>query len=287
MYKKGNIALLNFLSPVHTGSGQDLGIVDQPVQRERHTNYPKIEASGIKGCFRAYFDSRSEKKDRVETLFGPEPNSNDNDYAGSLGFSDARIFLFPVKSVKGVFAYTTSVDVLNKFIDNYNSLYNKKLDKIDINIEEGKCLVLNDDLKIDKNIILEEYTFKCENIDNDNLSDLIKLKEINDFKDKLVILSDNDFSDFVDMSTEVITRTRIDPDTGTVKQGALFTEEYLPAETIMYSNIFYSPSFKNGDDHDEKDIEDEFKKNKPEIIQLGGNQNLGKGMVKIDILEVK
>ncbi|MBK9462153.1 MAG: hypothetical protein IPN94_22720 [Sphingobacteriales bacterium] len=32
------------------------------------------------------------------------------------------------------------------------------------------------------------------------------------------------------MSTEVITRTKIDNETGTVEDGALFTEEYLPTE---------------------------------------------------------
>ncbi len=45
----------------------------------------------------------------------------------------------------------------------------------------------------------------------------------------------DDFKNFVKMFTEVITRTKIDNIKGTVKDGALFTEEYLPAETVMYS----------------------------------------------------
>jgi len=29
-------------TPLHAGSGSDLGIVDMPIQRERHTDFPKI-----------------------------------------------------------------------------------------------------------------------------------------------------------------------------------------------------------------------------------------------------
>jgi CRISPR-associated protein Cmr4 len=60
-------------------------------------------------------------------------------------------------------------------------------------------------------------------------------------KEKLIILSNDDFKDFVTLSTEVITRIKINPDTGTVEKGALFTEEYLPSDTILYSldNVFW------------------------------------------------
>ncbi len=45
------------------------------------------------------------------------------------------------------------------------------------------------------------------------------------------------------MSTEVITRTKIDNETGTVEDGALFTEEYLPTDSVLYSLVFASDEY--------------------------------------------
>ena len=43
------------LSPLHAGSGQAVGAVDLPIQRERHTGWPHVQASGVKGAFRHWF----------------------------------------------------------------------------------------------------------------------------------------------------------------------------------------------------------------------------------------
>lgn len=40
--------LLHAISSVHAGSGSELGIVDLPIQREKHTGFPKIESSTLK-----------------------------------------------------------------------------------------------------------------------------------------------------------------------------------------------------------------------------------------------
>ena len=49
MFKSAKPLFLIVETSLHAGSGSDLGIVDLPIQREKHTNYPKVEASGIKG----------------------------------------------------------------------------------------------------------------------------------------------------------------------------------------------------------------------------------------------
>jgi len=41
--------LLRCLSPLHVGAGSSVGLVDLPVQRESQTNFPKIDASSLKG----------------------------------------------------------------------------------------------------------------------------------------------------------------------------------------------------------------------------------------------
>ena len=145
--------------------------------------------------------------------------------------------------------------------------------------------------------VLKEYD-KLQPIINDVVKDFAKeLSEIvfngADLKywkgllqKNLVVLSDNDFRDFTLMSTEVITRTKIDNETGTVADGALFTEEFLPNDSVLYSLVFASDEYgKNGRTEDATWVMDFFQKQMKEIdfFQLGGNATLGKGILRTQL----
>ena len=41
MFKKAKPFFIKTLSSMHVGSGSDLGIIDLPIQREKHTGFPK------------------------------------------------------------------------------------------------------------------------------------------------------------------------------------------------------------------------------------------------------
>ena len=297
MYKKVEIFYIHMITPTHVGSGQDLGIVDMPIQRESHTHFPKIEGSSLKGSIREAFENSDKDELKIHLTFGyDETNASENikkifekekqkQYAGALGFSDARILLFPVKSVKGVFAYVTSKEVLNRFKRDLEICGIKN----NFDIPPENSISKESVVKLKENIvILEEYSFEVkEKEETSKLADfLAKQTGIENIKEKLVVLEDDVFRDFVTQFTEVITRTKIDNLTGTVKDGALFTEEYLPAETVMYSLVMASPVFapiedKKGFDNEEKVLK--FFKKVPEVIQIGGNATIGKGICKIII----
>jgi CRISPR-associated protein Cmr4 len=329
MYKKAKPFFMIVQTPLHAGSGQDLGIVDLPIQRERHTSFPKIEGSSLKGAIREVFEEYKDIKDNIEKTklkglleafpvlkqngngmldkekykneaiklsFGPE--NDGNDHAGALGFTDARLLLFPVKSMKGVFAYITCPYVLNRFKEDLLLCFGKEAIK-DITCEtvaNGQCYVSSDQFKINNNIILEEYTFTVQNGTNDTHKLAKHLKDkimVNDIENKLVILSNDDFKDFVNLSTEVITRTKINPETGTVQSGALFTEEYLPAETVLYSLALTTPIFLPEDKKadiifkkpEEENVMKFFELGLPEVMQIGGNATIGKGIVRTKVYE--
>src|SRR5216684_5087284 len=107
-------------TPLHAGVGSGLSSIDLPIQRERTTQYPVIQGSGIKGKLRSVAEDMVERKvgtltdERVTIMFGPKATGAD--HAGALIAGDARILLFPVRSLNGVFAYTTCYDVLNRFM---------------------------------------------------------------------------------------------------------------------------------------------------------------------------
>ncbi|HID09584.1 TPA: type III-B CRISPR module RAMP protein Cmr4, partial [Candidatus Micrarchaeota archaeon] len=53
----------------------------------------------------------------------------------------------------------------------------------------------------------------------------------------LVVVSDTVLSTLLELSMEVVTRIRINPETGTVAEGALWNEEHFPAETVLYGFV--------------------------------------------------
>ncbi|WP_297457203.1 type III-B CRISPR module RAMP protein Cmr4 [Persephonella sp.] len=295
MFKTAIPFFIRAITPVHAGSGNDLGIVDLPIQREGHTGFPKIEASTLKGSIRDAFELEAKSKEneeekikeeiKIHLIFGYDGTNasksikkffeEDLDFiqfSSSIAFADARILLFPVKSLKGVFAYATCPAVLKRLESDLKMalLTNEiKIDDREFKAEiykvedEGKALVSNESKLIVKGnqVVLEEYLFEVEKKQEvselaQTLSKLTGIEE-DSLKERLIVLSDDDFTDFVKLSTEVITRIKINNETGTVDQGALFTEEYLPAETVMYSIVFFSPLFLDRS----KDIEVESDNN--------------------------
>src|SRR5215472_13191158 len=96
-------------SPLHAGVGSGLSSIDLPIQRERTTQYPMIQSTGIKGKIRAAFEGSrkhltEEERAMVDVVFGPPSTSGGgSEHAGALIAGDARLLLFPVRSLNGVF----------------------------------------------------------------------------------------------------------------------------------------------------------------------------------------
>lgn len=304
MYNSCQPLFLFCETPLHAGSGNDLGIIDLPIQREAHTGFPKIESSGLKGSLREAFEKNpnadavkihkvfgydndaiiARDKPKVENAF---KDKKDREFAGALTVTDARILLFPVKSQKGVFAWITCNRVLNRFETEMTHIA-KMVGFPSLGILAEGSTGTNSNILDGKTIRLEEYAFSgCSS--NPKISELgnwiaDKLYPSNTYwnvkmQKDIVVLSDEDFADFVNHSTEVITRTKIDNETGTVSDTALFTEEFLPAESLMYSLVMFAPEFKkNG--MDAAMVKSFFEINQPEVFQIGGNASLGKGIVR-------
>lgn len=282
MYKKSKTMFLNVITPLHAGGENKLSIIDQPIQREVHNSFPKVEASTLKGCVRNAFEKTTDEAGKIEEIFGGE----DNITAAKIAFSDARLLFFPVRSVKGVFAYITCPYALKRFSDDTGiDLCVPEVTSDECYLPEKSLVAIKykDDKGNEvKRVVLDEMVFNVSN--NKYIDDVIDkiskqlLKDVEDkeFKNRVVMVSDDDFTDFVINSTEVITRIKIDNETGIVADQALFNEEYLPSESILYSLIFVLQEQTEDNDSTENFIH----KNMPEYIQIGANMTLGKGFTK-------
>ncbi len=315
-------------TPLHAGVGSGLSSIDLPIQRERTTQYPMIQGSSIKGKLRsaAYQAKTSEEapwtEDEIVTVFGPEKDGAD--HAGALIAGDARILLFPVRSLNGVFAYITSFDVLNRFqrdmkrggpaiswtITSSDKIAPKdtQVDKIITASDEiAQYIALVSDKKsnvaADDTLVLEEFSFTAQK--DTRVDDIATWLAENAFpeteeyaywrakvKTSLVILSNNDFRDFVVNATEIITRVRIKRDTKTVEGGALWTEEHLPTDTLLYVPIYATDArkLKNGADGKSEPAMlaaailkkvNSLQQSQQGYIQLGGDETVGRGMVRM------
>jgi len=291
MYKK--TALLTFYAetPIHMGSGQSVSYVDLPIQRERHTSFPVLWASGIKGVIRNLTLREWNDKDKVNTIFGPDPEDA-FDFASCISITDAKILLYPVRSVRGVFAWITCPFVLKRFREDLKAIgvdFEINYQKIDV--PDDKVLIANDNLKIqNKNTVaLEEFLFEAEV--NDEVKELArKLKELipandltNHLENHLAIVSDNVFKDFVNYAVEIRTRIRIDQAKGTVKEGALFSEELVPSESVFYSLLFIKDSFNPNNKINAENVLFEINNlfSKYSLLQLGGDETIGRGFVRV------
>lgn len=300
MFDKAAILYLYVETPLHAGSGTSLGIVDLPIQRERTTGYPIVQASGLKGCLRdAVGNMDPQLRQKVELIFGPD-TQRASDHAGAISVSDARILLFPVRSLLGVFAWVTSKDVLARFRRDAQ-MAGVSVDWTETGpATDGEALVASQALVSNGRIVLEEFAFIAkENSNVKKIADWLAQnalpagKEYDYWREALpqrfVILPENAFRDFTLFSTEVISRIRLDDETKTVARNALWSEEHLPSDTLLYALLFASKPRANSPPPDLQDAASVLKFVTDRIdgkrLQLGGDATVGRGFVKVRISE--
>lgn len=285
--------LLKVLTPLHIGAGQGLGHVDLPIVREAHTNFPYIPGTSLKGALRnleinQVARARGEKPSQVEERLKSDQKEEDilrlakifgvagegaeegkEVGAGKVLFSDAFIVLFPAKSAKGIFSLTTCPYAINRFFELLGVEQRVK------DVPEGKVKVLSTkDHRnlINNKLLLEEFVFEAE--ESEELKKFVELVGTfvgEENKRRIVCVNDTDFMDFVSNYTEVQTHIKINLDTGTVEEGALWTEEYVPAESIFAFSLVFL---------------EEIDFTPPTTFHLGGDITTGKGFVKVQRLEV-
>lgn len=294
---KSNLLFLYVETPLHAGTGRTLGAVDLPLQRERATSYPIIQASGVKGRLRA--DTRSKFTNEKEWLaiFGPE-NSQSGiapDYAGALSIGDARILLFPVRSLLGVFAWVTSKDVLARFQRDARIASTSWGWDVPVDEPKGSVIWVNGNELVNGQVILEEFSFDADTDHKKFIADFAKWLVDNaipaseeywakELPNKLCIVSNDAFKDFVTYSTEIQTHIALDQGKKTVKSGALWTSESLPADTLMYVPIIATDSRNKSEvNWDALKLYEEFSKGIAKLprTHMGGDETTGQGVVAL------
>jgi CRISPR-associated protein Cmr4 len=104
-------------------------------------------------------------------------------------------------------------------------------------------------------------------------------------KGKIAIVHDDIFTSLVQTATEVVARTRIKSESGTVEGGALWYEEYLPSDTLLYSIVAVGkPRKSTAELSTVEDVAKELTIFNEKFLQIGGNETVGKGFVKLKVM---
>jgi CRISPR-associated protein Cmr4 len=233
------------------GAGSSVGAIDQPIIRERHTGFPIIPATTLKGVFADEWNERvaviTRRSDDGKWLFGE--TDAENAAAGAIQFCEARLLAFPIRSAKGSFAWITCPLILARaardgvldkaLIPSFPEPTPDQPDKTD----ELAFFTNTGPLALAGKVVIEEYTFtRTGNNEASEVGEALAalLPEDPVWKEvasRLVILSNGMMSFFAQNACEVAQHVRIDDETGTAASGALFNQENVPSETLFYSVV--------------------------------------------------
>ncbi|MER3405143.1 MAG: type III-B CRISPR module RAMP protein Cmr4 [Chloroflexota bacterium] len=280
------------LSPVHTGTGQAVGVIDLPVARERVTGWPYLPGSTIKGVLRDACDPDQPYGEETKNAvffraFGPGTD-HASDFAGALAFCDGHLLCFPVRSFHGTFAWLTCPLALARWQDDALA------SGISIDLPEGltpkeqQALVAHGSVLAspqDGRIFLEELDLTAHTPEGDPVgklaarigaavfaSDAWRAR----FRERLAIVPDDLFSGLAESATEIAARIRLDDERKTVAQGALWYEEAVPPQTIFAGPVLVEDRLLAASEA-WKLLEGAT----AQPQQIGGNASVGRGLVSL------
>lgn len=293
---KNTMLFLHAHTSIHAGIGTIDSAIDLPIQREAHTSYPCVFGSSMKGALRAKAEEQS--LPNREILFGAAGSNGDNTggNAGSLLISDARILLLPVRSLTGTFRWVTCPTILTRFqqdMERFGIEQNFTLPSV----KQGEVALCDKQ----ETLYLEEYRLQAtsESIDDALITALAPALSYSDREDmlraQLAIISDGDFAYLAKYTLPVNAHIAIQEGTKIVQGGALWYEETLPSDSILYVGVAAAKSRQyeldeNGNrqpvEKSAKDIRTNFHSlfTDDPWLQIGGNETVGMGWCHVHLL---
>ena len=276
---------------IHAGAGSSVDGVDLPIQREGHSAWPCVFGSSVKGALRAKAeDTLGKDNASIAFVFGPDSSSDKaSEHAGALLVSDAKLLLLPVRSLTSHFKWVTCPALLQRLVRDAQRLGVKSIQDITLSdIADDVALVAGQNTA---DLFLEEYRFKAQSHDLSGLIEVINQLTgiaVTDLTEQLVIVSNNQFNYLAKYATPVTPHIAIDNDKKTVKPGALWYEETLPPETVLYFALSAHRSRAKDTDIKAEQILNSITQDlfgASPYLQLGGNETVGMGWCKVTVVE--
>lgn len=281
---KGVLGLFTETS-LHCGAESGTGYVDQPIQRERHSNYPVIPGSSIKGVLKDEMNG----KPGVKGIFGSEDAMS----PGTVSFGDGVLAAFPVRSSVAPFHWVTCPLVLERVGRMLGAPFSgggpaageswTKAAGADVLLEEIVVKRAGPPAAL---FVKGGTVFSLLDLLPPATSGFAYTRTI--FLDRLLVVNDETFRELVETGTEVVTRIKLNAigTTTDIKKtekeryekeldrklsendlkGNMFVQELVPPETL------FAAAIRAGGD---------VVLPWPSVVRLGGNETIGHGVTHV------
>ena len=284
---------LHALSALHVGTGQGIGAVDLPIARSRATNLPLVPGSALKGVLR---DEAKEKwqvsENDIQALFGADSQADkDNIHAGAAALGDAHLLLLPIRSFAGTAAFATCPFILQRYARDVRGMLPESPKvpalKNSASVPEntvlrvsGSQIALEDlDIGSETGTEAEQWAkFIAAAVYPEGTADCEAWRE--QLVRRFVILPDSLFSFLADTATEIRMRIKINRETRIVKEGALWSEENLPAESVLYGILSVDKSYRRSNAKSADELSSLIPAGETQI-QIGGKHTVGRGLCRL------
>lgn len=287
MYSEARLLFIKAYTPLHVGVGRgEKTYVDLPIQRDEY-GYPVIWGSSLKGAIKANLDQS------VRLYLGSEPGVTPTKPSAAV-FLDARLLLIPVRVLDRVWSYATSINLLsmfNKYIEVLSSMgEQRKLSQLELfNLPRDKALVSKKELVRDGKVMVNEVELEAgvyeKVLEHTRLDKVLPQDIISTVNDKgLVILPDVENTDLrvINRSIMIQYRVRLKREEKVVEEGGLWSEEYVPMESVFASVILCRDAKINNTDKKASEVcNDIVSRLNGRFVYVGGKESIGKGLVKL------
>lgn len=271
-----DLFFIKALTNMHVGSGQnDLGIIDNLVQRDALTNYPTINSSSLKGALRQFFCHVMGNRHHplITSCFGRDMKDVDsgegnggkaNNQAGQFIFFSGKLLSIPVRSNVRPFFRATCPAILEQLLVDIEAFGYDLKEKEAIKAFAQSLGDDQDAVYFDPSITGEVYLEMLDLKASPNTFDQLTIIETL-LGDGLVLLSDEKFENLVSNATlPVVARNHLE---NGISQN-LWYEQIIPRQTQFYTLILSPEGHKHGST---------FKENLKQPVQIGGNASIGYG----------
>lgn len=260
---KSILLKITCITNMHVGSDNvTYSLVDNEVEKDAVTNYPIINASGVKGAFRQAL--KDELGNKEEDIFGRASTNNDSAIEkGKLKFLPAHMLARPMRTTTGkkTFYLVTTEGIMEQFVECLSCFGFKISDYTQK--QEDSCVEV-EGIHIEA---IKEKSIKEEKSKNESVIPI----SLSEFSEELYIMEDKTFRN---IDLPVLARNCLQRD------GNLWYEEVVP-----HHSVFYSLVLSDGTPDGKSNLEEFRNKLKEkQIIHFGGNETIGYGFTKVEVV---
>lgn len=282
MHTDSVVLSLYFETPLHATADGGLGAIDLPIQRERTTLWPIVQAAEMRSALRRALEPAVGQEAAVELFGGSAPTAAGQ---GVLSVGDARLLLFPIRSSVAPLVWVTCPSVLARLRRDLERTIGGTVPQVGT-VTSDEILTTTGWSHGSDPLALEDLVLTPKTgADFGGISALLPSTPgaydgfAKDVESAFGVISDEVFGFLVRTAMEV-----------TVVQGGNgmdgLVEEMVPSDSLFYVPILGITESPKGVKKPASMIQ-MLEKGLAKHLQVGGDSSLGRGWAKVSLLKAK